>query len=275
MIKIEITDLSQVPNGELIALSGFFKEVANSRVHSHGVDKAEPGTDNTVYTVVGLGVVNADSVIPEQNAALEKYESDKKYNFIKSGEVDLIEEALIPVPPETVEIPLPPASSVFGKNPVLGEAVGTWEKEEEPAKPGVELDVNGLPWDRRIHARTKTKMKDGSWKRARQITQALVDRVEAELKGVQAIPVPTPPAIPVIPAVPLTTPPAVPVPPAPVQDFQGLMKLITDSIMSRKIQHPTVTMILNKYDIPSVVLLQNRPDLIPTVYAEIERAVNG
>lgn len=65
-----------------------------------------------------------------------------------------------------------------------------------PPPPVVEdhLDVNGLPWDERIHAGSRTKNQDGTWK-ARRIPadmgqeewEAEQERVTQELRGVLAI----------------------------------------------------------------------------------------
>ena len=95
-----------------------------------------------------------------------------------------------------------------------------------PISSDVELDADGLPWDKRIHAATKTKMKrEGTWKIKRGVDPALVEQVKTELRGsVQALanptPVPAPPVTPQTPVVeaPVVTPPVVeqPVAPAPV-----------------------------------------------------------
>lgn len=47
----------------------------------------------------------------------------------------------------------------------------------------VELDSKGLPWDERIHAGTKSKLKSGEWKAKKQVEAALVASVEAELRA--------------------------------------------------------------------------------------------
>lgn len=84
----------------------------------------------------------------------------------------------------------------------------------------VELDKNGLPWDERIHAGTKTKLKSGEWKAKKQVDPALVAQVEAELRarvaagnapaGVAAVPTAPIAAIPAIanPATPPASDPA-------------------------------------------------------------------
>lgn len=76
----------------------------------------------------------------------------------------------------------------------------------------VERDKNGYPHDPRIHARTRTKMDDGTWKYIRGVDKGLVARVEAELRAAAAAAAPTPPAVPDAPA--SSSSPDVPPPPA-------------------------------------------------------------
>lgn len=80
----------------------------------------------------------------------------------------------------------------------------------------VELDPRGYPWDVRIHASTKTRMKsDNTWKKAKGTDPTVVEQVEAELRGRgYGVPGPALPA-PVTtsaPALPAATPAALPVP---------------------------------------------------------------
>ena len=63
------------------------------------------------------------------------------------------------------------------------------------------LDADGLPWDKRIHSRGKTRLSDDTWRLARKPNDktdeewsAYVDSVKSELKAVQDIPV-TPPEV--------------------------------------------------------------------------------
>jgi len=84
-------------------------------------------------------------------------------------------------------------------------------------------DATGLPWDERIHAKSKNTNKDGSWKKARGVSDALVAQVEAELRGRVASPIPTtgnalPPSQPPSPAQPPFPSPQVMNAPAPVAD---------------------------------------------------------
>ena len=54
------------------------------------------------------------------------------------------------------------------------------------------LDINGLPWDERIHTAKKTKKKDGAWKNTRNLDQGFIESIEKELLSGSA---PTPPAV--------------------------------------------------------------------------------
>ena len=73
--------------------------------------------------------------------------------------------------PHTVVVPTPPAASA-------------------PVPASAELDSAGLPWDKRIHSSSRAKVADGTWRKMRGVDDALVATVEAELRAVQAIPVP-------------------------------------------------------------------------------------
>lgn len=46
----------------------------------------------------------------------------------------------------------------------------------------LDLDTLGIPWDKRIHAASKGKVKDGSWRLKRSMDEAVVAEVIAELK---------------------------------------------------------------------------------------------
>ncbi len=74
------------------------------------------------------------------------------------------------------------ATAQHGAIPVTGIA--------PPPRDGVERDVNGLPWDQRIHGSAKNKNKDGSWKNIKGVDKTLLAQVEAQLKSTSAAPVP-------------------------------------------------------------------------------------
>jgi len=60
------------------------------------------------------------------------------------------------------------------------------ESSQERPDGGDGLDAEGMPWDDRIHASTKTKTVNGCWKKRRGVEDVLVRQVEAELKGGQS-----------------------------------------------------------------------------------------
>ena len=94
-----------------------------------------------------------------------------------SPTVPAVPTAGVPLPPTVASVPAPPSTV-----------------PEVPAAPltsasSGELDIKGLPWDERIHAGTKAKNADGSWRQRRGLNDpALVARVEAELRAVAANP---------------------------------------------------------------------------------------
>lgn len=139
-----------------------------------------------------------------------------------------------------------------------------------------------IPWDARIHAGSKAKLakKPHGWKMKRGVSDELVDQVEAELiaamKASPANPVestPTPPpvdagrsVVSADPAIGVVHAPAQPAAPTgAVTTFPALMSAIT----SNKIDQATVTAAVNKAGLQSLPLLAARPDLIPTVAAEL------
>jgi hypothetical protein len=209
-----------------------------------------------------------------------------------------------PAPPAAEVSDEPDAASVFGEGPgpeVFADqkptpetATGTDSAQPaettanaattaetpEPAQnatapAGVDLapSVNTgtlIPWDARIHAGSKAKLakKPHGWKMKRGVSDELVDQVEAELiaamKASPANPVestPAPPASEPTPAAPAQ--PAAPT--GAVTTFPALMSAIT----SNKIDQATVTAAVNKAGLQSLPLLAARPDLIPTVAAEL------
>lgn len=124
----------------------------------------------------------------------------------------------------TLSVPVPPAPNAAN----VAQAAAL--PPASPA-PGVEVDSKGLPWDARIHAESKNKIADGTWRKKRNLDPNVLATVEAELRQLMAAPgaaaspvapapaapsaVPTAPAAPSAPAVGnVPLPPGVPVAPA-------------------------------------------------------------
>lgn len=176
------------------------------------------------------------------------------------------------------------------------ETVTPVQAATEPAAPsappaGVEVDSDGLPWDERIHAGTKTTLaKTKQWKKKRGVAAELVTTVEAELRAAMAVPAsgnvattavepsepaapsttvvdavqPVSPPAPAAPAQPATPPPA----PAATGGISTLPELMAASTGAGKTPADMLAA-AQKCGLASVALLGARPDLIPTVAAEL------
>jgi len=97
------------------------------------------------------------------------------------------EAAAVPTPaPVSQPAPVVPDTAAVTPAPVSNIVAG-------------ETDVNGMLWDKRIHAKTKTKIKDGSWKIKRGVDTNLVAQVKAEQASIAGTAAPVTPAIPAAP----------------------------------------------------------------------------
>lgn len=54
-------------------------------------------------------------------------------------------------------------------------------KRVDSTPPKAELDSRGLPWDERIHAKSRAKGDEGAWRYKQGVTANDIDPVEAEL----------------------------------------------------------------------------------------------
>ena len=201
-----------------------------------------------------------------------------------------------PVAP-TGAVPIPPAppSGVVSATPPA------------PAASPADRDVNGLPWDGRIHASTRVRNADGSWRAKRAVHPETVRIVEAELRQNAAapapgvsVPVPPPPAAssdtpqPIAPAgtpadgtppppptgTPATTgaspsdaPP--PPPPAPAtlsgpQLFARYMERVTAAQTGGLVTTADVASIATGLGLVGTAGLLQRPDLVPQAEAALD-----
>lgn len=67
----------------------------------------------------------------------------------------------------------------------------------EPPATSIELDASGLPWDERIHASSRAKVQNGTWRKRSKLAEGVYERIEAELrihfpKPAAALPPPPP-----------------------------------------------------------------------------------
>lgn len=191
--------------------------------------------------------------------------------------------ALTDLPPPvapTGAVPIPPA-------PPSGVASAT---PPAPVASPADRDVNGLPWDGRIHASTRVRNADGSWRAKRNVDDALVATVTAELRQNAAAPapgvtvtqgpiqdVPTPPApvdttgAPPPPAAPTPPPP----PPAPTtlsgpQLFARYMERVTAAQTGGLVTTADVAAIATGLGLVGTAGLLQRPDLVPQAEAALD-----
>ena len=184
---------------------------------------------------------------------------------------------VIPVPPAEPTVVGPDAATVFGSVPT------------------VDLDIRGLPWDGRIHASTRAKITDGSWRNKKCPAEyqkpqwdEFILKVEDELRAAMALPGPVPPCdgltgsqlatvttVPVPPTpTPTPTPTPIPTPVAPVvPPPAGPMSLpktfaeLNVAITSNAIDRDRVNQAVQSVGLQAYPLLAARPDLIPAVAA--------
>jgi len=166
--------------------------------------------------------------------------------------------------------PAPPAAPPAPAATTLAPAAAP------PAPPaGVALDVNGLPWDGRIHASSKVKLASGAWRQKRGVDKGLVVTVTAALTAAMgavaapAAPPPPPAAPPIAQPAPPVPPPTAPPPPPPAAptgtNFPDFMKAAQAASLTP--EQVLAGVVANGLE--STALLAVRPDLIPDVMATL------
>ncbi len=105
-----------------------------------------------------LTFTGAESVIQRRAAlnALVAYAA--AFNDIGADAPDVGKPADPLVQPEAAPAPVPPAAAVFTPPAPTPAA---------PEAPAVELDSEGQPWNAELHASTKAKIADGTWRKKR------------------------------------------------------------------------------------------------------------
>lgn len=168
---------------------------------------------------------------------------------------------------------------------------------------GVDLDAKGFPWDSRIHAESKAKIADGTWRKKRNLDPTVLANVEAELRqvmgatGAPLVPstAPIAPTPPLAPAAPVTAnlptasvsqPVAAPLPPAAPQApvvgevpadaramFVALVGRASAAIQGQKVTQAEVNQCCADAGVPALPLLANRLDLVAQVAAHIDALI--
>lgn len=173
-----------------------------------------------------------------------------------------------------------------------------------PAASG-ERDSKGMPWDGRIHASSKAKVADGSWRYKRNVDDAVIAPIEAEIRATLAAPAvavggaapafgahpfqqqpeqPAPVVAPPVAAAPVAPPPpaapvAVPVAPAtgitppdatPAMTYATLMASLPPKIVSGELTASQMQEACEQYGVASIAALAQRPDLVPFIAAALK-----
>ena len=165
-------------------------------------------------------------------------------------------QAGVPLPPSASLPPAPPPGPTASVPPVAAPTAS------------VVTDKNGLPWDARIHASSKTMNADGSWRGRRNTDAHIIASVEAELRALMAIPAPAPASI-APPAINSVAPPPPFMASAPTT-LAEMMPLLTTAMLAGKLQPTAVGEVLAEMGVAGgAPMLAARPDLVPQVWAAL------
>jgi hypothetical protein len=269
MIRIEITDPHTLPAKTLMDTAGYLMRLAGAQFKDGQITGIAP---------VNASPANPDK-IPEECLSIEKpkpapIDSKPALMGLKlAAEVFDQTRVIEPVTKTYVDmaaasIPMPPPVPPIPGAPTVAEALAP----AQPKKPmifdtSIELDSNMLPWDQRIHSRTKSKNADGAWKLQRGVDMKLVEKVTQELYDVMAIPVEPPkPKKDAVPPPPASDDPMVPA----SQSFHTLITKITQAVAAGKLNQKQVLEAVQAAGIPSLPLVATRPDLVPQISASID-----
>lgn len=142
-------------------------------------------------------------------------------------------------------------------------------------------DANGLPWDERIHASTKAKNADGSWRYRKGVADTQKSKVEKELRAALAAnPAPSSPtpalpaALPATPGLPAAAPALPTVNPA-YTAFVEFIAARTVPAPGARLTPEWVQQALTTYGVENGQMqnLAHRVDLIPQITAAIKTAL--
>lgn len=180
----------------------------------------------------------------------------------------------VPIPPAPGPSAVPAVPSAGSVTPAASAPSAGGSSQLPPAappNPSNALDVNGMPWDHRIHATTKTKNADQTWRMKRGVDEKLVADVQEQNKRLMAI------APPAIPAAPVAAPPVPGVPPVPAtaestMTFAELMEQVIKLIHGGKVSIEAANAACMPIGITALHQLDKRPDLIPSAWGHIKSA---
>jgi hypothetical protein len=269
MIKIEITDLNNLGYNELSNLIEYLKStlvsISPSEVSIIPRDLPDSKLNENKYEIDCSIEGDGDNI---KSSDSERWEGDPSFNpFAKCSAIPNTEIPYISlnIIPGTV-IPIIPKVPLF--NP------------EIKANIEVELDSKGMPWNEKIHAKTKSKNKNGEWKGLRGSANKI-----NESKPNQEVSNPIPKAALTpdlrisseeskpnqeIPYSPIISPSLE----EPTNNFATLMTLITSSIANNTLEKYEVTKIINDFGLPTIPVVATRPDLIPAIIQALKECIS-
>lgn len=97
--------------------------------------------------------------------------------------------------------PVTPALPALASATASQTAASTPAAQSSPAAQGaggVEVDVEGHPYDVRIHSAGKSKIANGTWKLKKGVDKALVEQINAQNKTLMGSPLPKAPALTIV-----------------------------------------------------------------------------
>jgi len=216
-------------------------------------------------TAVMLGTTAAAAIAPDSE--------DETVVLTEHGKIAVSEFAAV--------LPIVFAPPVAENEPPV---IATIPPPPVPASSSAVLfDQNGLPWDGRIHASTKTTTASGGWTKKRGVDADLVRHVEAELRNIMAAPpapagvVPPPPTVEAVSALdpaamfggasptPADAPPSAQ--PSAAAEFARVMRIVNAKQAAGLMSTEMSTAIAQQLGLTKVGDFMLRADLLPAFEA--------
>lgn len=238
--------------GEVIHLHG-----STGDPTSRGEVRIDPLDDPSVGV---LHVPPVPSAMPVATAAAQAPAVDTTRDYASLfGGTPAVPSVPVPLSPVVPAVP----SAVSAPPAVSVPPAGGSDVPPAPANPTNALDSAGMPWDHRIHATTKGKNQDGTWRAKRGVDPKLVEDVQEQNKRLMAI---APPPV----------PPAVPGAPAPdtegAMTFPDLMEQVIRLINNNKLTIESANAACLPIGVTFLHQLDKRPDLVGQAWSLLQRA---
>jgi hypothetical protein len=192
----------RVPATSLKLLNKYLLELKKHNYHWHTVVTAVEFVDGVQFPQIRFKAV-AFGNHEEISMVKETYRSEQFQEIFKQGEVyegssAPAESSLMPstgthVDQIVTHTPEHVIEAVAAEEPVVEVATPQPAAVEvidaTPVNASTEVDVNGTPWDARIHSTTKSKTKDGAWRKMRGVSDEQYNAVIAEIGQAKPAPV--------------------------------------------------------------------------------------